>query len=55
MLAYGKDAVVLEPPELVENVKAQAAELVRLYGGLEKRNQEAETEEAPAVRHFRDA
>jgi len=33
VLAYGKDAVVLEPPELVENVKAQVAELARLYSG----------------------
>ncbi|HSP93109.1 MAG TPA: WYL domain-containing protein [Thermoanaerobaculia bacterium] len=33
VLAYGKDAVVLAPPELVENVKAQAAEITRLYSG----------------------
>ena len=31
VLAYGKDAVVLEPPELVENVKSQAAATARLY------------------------
>src|SRR6266508_5565823 len=42
VLAYGKDAVVLEPPELVENVKAQAAELARLYRGPEKRNRKRE-------------
>jgi predicted DNA-binding transcriptional regulator YafY len=33
VLAYGKDAVVLAPPELVKNVKAQAAEITRLYSG----------------------
>ncbi len=31
VLAYGRDAVALEPPELVENVKAQTSELTRLY------------------------
>ena len=31
VLAYGRDAEVLEPPELVEDVKAQTSELARLY------------------------
>jgi predicted DNA-binding transcriptional regulator YafY len=37
VLAYGKDAEVLGPPELVENVKAQAAEIARFYSGRKKR------------------
>ena len=33
VLAWGKDAVVLEPPELIEDLRAELAALDRAYAG----------------------
>jgi predicted DNA-binding transcriptional regulator YafY len=33
VLAYGRDALVLSPPELVEDLTREVSELARAYGG----------------------
>ncbi|HSS43868.1 MAG TPA: WYL domain-containing protein, partial [Thermoanaerobaculia bacterium] len=38
ILAYGKEAVVLEPPELVESLRKEAEALVRAYGVKETKS-----------------
>ena len=43
VLAYGKDAVVLEPPELVEDIQRELRALVRAYSGAKKGKEKRKT------------
>jgi predicted DNA-binding transcriptional regulator YafY len=43
VLGYGSDAVVLEPPELIEDVRNQAEEITRSYGRSRTRNEKGKS------------